>query len=142
VKAGMGGAGIVATGVGAGLGAGGVMASGGGMLAGVAGAATFMLVAPGFGVAGIVRAVNNSKVNGEIGRRHTPLDASAPAGQELALDLFFPLAPSPQRLELEYADAQGQHVLAVDLREALAGLHLGTTVGPNAPAPAETAPPN
>jgi len=130
VKAGMGGAGLVATGVGAGLGAGGIAASGAGMLAGPAGAAAFLLVAPGFGVAGIVRAVNNSKVNGEIGRRHTVLPASAAPGQSLALDLFFPLAPSPDRLEIRYEDGQGEHRLAIDLRQPLAGLHLGTTATP------------
>lgn len=125
VKAGMGGTGLAFTGVGAGLGAGGIAASGGGMLAGSAGAAAFMMVAPAFGVAGIVRAVNNSKVNAEIGRRHTALPATAEPGEPLALDLFFPLAPSPARLQLTYVDAAGEHRLAIDLAAALAGLHLG-----------------
>lgn len=125
VKAGMGGAGLVATGIGAGLGSAGVAASGAGMMAGAAGAAAFMLVAPGFGVAGIARAVNNSKVNREIVRRHSSLPATASPQAEQAFDLFYPLAPSPSRLEITYADAQGQHRLDVDLRAALAGLHLG-----------------
>lgn len=125
VKAGMGGVGLAATGVGAGLGAGGVAASGGGMLAGTAGAMAFVMVAPAFGVAGIVRAVNNSKVNAEIVRRRSALPATAAPGQWLALDLFFPLAPSPDRLDLDYEDATGPHHLAIDLKPALAGLHLG-----------------
>ena len=132
VKAGMGGTGIAFTGVGAGLGAGGIAASGGGMLAGAAGAAAFMMVAPAFGVAGIVRAVNNSKVNTEIGRRHTALPVSVAPGTPVALDLFFPLAPSPDRLQLRYSDSRGEHVLVIDLKAALAGLHLGAA-GANAP---------
>jgi hypothetical protein len=131
VKAGMGGAGFVATGLGAGLGAGGVAASGGGMLAGAAGATAFVMVAPAFGVAGIVRAINNSKVNGEIVRRHTRLPAAAAPAQWQALDLFFPLAPSPDRLELDYEDATGRHTLAIDLKPALAGLHLGNAAAPS-----------
>lgn len=125
VKAGMGGTGLAFTGVGAGLGAGGIAASGGGMLAGAAGATAFMMVAPAFGVAGIVRAVNNSKVNAEIGRRHTALPVSVAPGTAVALDLFFPLAPSPDRLQLLYTDGRGEHVLVIDLKAALAGLHLG-----------------
>ena len=124
VRAGLGGAAIAATGIGAGLGAGGVVASGGGMLGGVAGATTFMLVAPAFGVAGIVRAVNNSKVDKEIRRRQTPLPQAVSRDSDVPLDLFFPLAPSPSAVRITYADATGEHRLEIDIRDALSGLHL------------------
>ena len=88
-------------------------------------AATFMIIAPGFGIAGIVRAVHNSQVNSEIERRHTPLPVELSAAQEQRLDIFFPLAPSPGHVEISYVDAQGEHHLDLDTREALAGLHLG-----------------
>lgn len=124
VRAGLGGAAIAATGIGAGLGAGGMVASGGGMLGGVAGAATFMAIAPAFGVAGIVRAVNNSKVDKEIRRRHTALPRTVTADREHPLDLFFPLAPSPTAVRITYSDGSGEHRLEIDTRTALSGLHL------------------
>jgi hypothetical protein len=124
VRAGLGGAAIAATGIGAGLGAGGIVASGGGMLGGVAGAATFFAIAPAFGVAGIVRAVNNSKVDKEIRRRQTALPQTARTDREQPLDLFFPLAPSPSAVRVTYSDGSGEHVLEIDTRAALSGLHL------------------
>jgi len=38
--------------------------------------------------------------------------------------LYFPIAPSPQRIEITYTDPAGEHVLAIDTVTALAGLHL------------------
>ena len=124
VRAGLGGAAIAATGIGAGLGAGGIVASGGGMLGGVAGAATFFAIAPAFGVAGIVRAVNNSKVDKEIRRRQSALPQTITADREHPLDLFFPLAPSPSAVRITYSDGSGEHRLEIDARAALSGLHL------------------
>jgi hypothetical protein len=125
VKAGLGGGTILAAGLGVSFGAGGAVASGGAMLSGLAGAALFTMMAPGFGVAGIVRAVHNSQVNSEIGRRQTSLPVTEPARGEQQLDLFFPLAPSPRRIEITYVDASGEHQLLLDTHQALAGLHLG-----------------
>jgi len=134
VRAGMGGMAIVATGVGAGLTAGGVAAAGGGLMAPVAGAAAFMAVVPGFAVAGIVRGINNRRVDGEIRKRQSRLPLQAVAGDETALDLFFPLAPSPQRIEIHYRDAAGAaHRLDIDTRPVLAGLHLAPSGAAGAP---------
>ena len=95
VVAGISGKSITATGVGVGLGMGGVAASGGGMLAGAVGAATFLVVAPAFAVAGIFRGVRNGQVNDRIEERQSKLPALIAAGEEQALDLFFLLSPSP-----------------------------------------------
>jgi hypothetical protein len=71
-----------------------------------------------------VRGVHDSKVNKEIERRHTVLPVYIAARTDKRLDVFFPLAPSPSRLEITYSDAQGVHRFDIDTRQALAGLHL------------------
>lgn len=60
-----------------------------------------------------------------IVRRQTALPAAIAASQAQSLDIFFPMAPSPGHVEISYVDAQGEHHLDLDTREALAGLHLG-----------------
>jgi len=96
-------------------------ASGAAAGAAVAGA---VLVAPLLMTAGIVVWVQESRVQSEIKRRSTVFPANVAAGQELPLDVFFPIAPAPQRVEVTYGDASREHVLVIDTRVALAGLHL------------------
>ena len=110
LKAGLGGAGLAAAGLGVSFGAGGAVAGGGAMVSGLAGAMVFTMMAPAFGVAGIVRAVHNSQVNDEILRRQSDLPLNADAGVERRLNLFYPLAPSPRRIQIAYADSHGAHV--------------------------------
>lgn len=132
-KAGMGGAGLLATGAavgavgyGAALGSAyGSMMGGTAAAGGVAAASAMLIAAPVFAVFGIVRAVHNSQVNNEIERRQTTMPVLLSATQTQHLDIFFPLAPSPQRIEITYVDSRGEHRLPVDIRAALAGLHLG-----------------
>lgn len=82
-----------------------------------------LLLAPAFAVGGIVRGVNNSKVNKQIESRQTSLPAVQP-GEEKYLDIFFPLTPSPRQIELTYMDSRGEHKLIIDSSAALNGLHL------------------
>ena len=89
------------------------------------GVAAFLAVTPAFAVAGIVRGVRNGQVNDRIEDRQSKLPAAIAAGEEQALDLFFPLSPSPTRIQITYADAQGaSHQLDIDTSKTLAGLHL------------------
>ena len=135
VKAGRGagtmlvaGAAVTAVGVGAVAAAGyGVAMSGGAAAAGTAGAAAggLLLLGPALAVGGIVRGVNNSKVNNQIELRQTTLPVEIPPGGEIGLDVFFPLAPSPKRVELTYTDTAGEHTLVIDTNIALEGLHIG-----------------
>lgn len=134
VKAGRGagtmlvaGAAVTAAGVGAVAAAGyGVAMSGGAAAAGTAGAAAggLLLLGPALAVGGIVRGVNNSKVNNQIELRQTALPVEIPANEEIGLDVFFPLAPSPKRVELTYTDAAGERTLVIDTNIALDGLHI------------------
>ncbi|NNJ64211.1 MAG: hypothetical protein HKP16_01505, partial [Xanthomonadales bacterium] len=97
-----------------------------GTTAGSAGAAVggVLLLGPVIAVGGVVRGVNNSAVNKQIESRQTQFPLGLPAMEEAALDVFFPLAPSPQRIELTYADDTGEHVLLIDTQTVLDGLHL------------------
>jgi len=94
--------------------------------AGSAGAAAggLLLLGPALAVGGIVRGVNNSKVNNEIELRQTLLPLEIPAGEKHGLNIFFPLAPSPNVVELVYVDATGERSLIIDTSKALDGLHI------------------
>lgn len=72
---------------------------------------------------GIVRAVNNSRVNEEIVRRRTVLPLKADAGRDARLTLFFPMTPLARQVEIVYADARGEHVLRIDISAATPELH-------------------
>ena len=104
----------------------GSIMSGGAATAGGAGAAAggLLLLGPALAVGGIVRGVNNSKVNNQIELRQTVLPHEIPAGEEIDLNAFFPLAPSPKMVELIYTDATGEHSLVIDTSVALDGLHI------------------
>ena len=97
-----------------------------GAAAGTAGAAAggLLLLGPALAVGGIVRGVNNSRVNNEIELRQTALPAEIPAGEETNLNVFFPLAPSPKEVQLTYIDSAGEHTLVMDTSTALEGLHI------------------
>lgn len=94
------------------------MGAGAGMAAGV------VLLAPVLAIGGVKRGLNHSKVDKEIKLRQTVLPHAIPTAQEHNLDLFFPLAPSPQRVELTYADSTGKYNLVIDTSTALRGLHI------------------
>lgn len=99
----------------------GVAAGAGGAGAAVGG---LLLLGPALAVGGVVRGINNSAVNTQIEKRQTafPLDVSG--GEELTLDVFFPLAPSPQSIQLTYMYGEDEHSVVVDTRSALDGLHI------------------
>lgn len=90
-----------------------------------AGALGGLLLGPALVVGGVVKSSNNRAVAREIEWRHTELPVDIAAGDDLVLTLFFALGPSPQRVELTYVDGSGEHVLSIDTRDALHGLHIG-----------------
>ena len=127
VKAGASGdalaaAGALGTGLAYGAGT-AVMAYGGGsaVAAGVIGG---LLLGPVLVVGGMIKSANQREVAQEIHRRHTALPVEIPVAGSRPLDLFFPLAPSPRRIELRYMHDDGEGVLSIDVSAALAGLHL------------------
>ncbi len=131
VKAGRGAATMLVAGAAVtavGVGAASVWAYGGAWGAAGGAAATaasgLLLLGPAVAVGGIARGVNNSAVNKQIEQRQTTLPLGVPAGGEVALDVFFPLAPSPGMVEVVYTDAHGENSLFIDTSAALHGLHI------------------
>ncbi len=113
------GAGVVAAAGTSGLGA-AAMAGGGA----AAGAAAVVVLVPVLAVSGVFRGINNSKVNNQIESRQTLLPIVLEEKEKKNLVLFFPLSPSPRRIEISYVDRRGDHTLIVDTQAALDGLHL------------------
>jgi hypothetical protein len=72
----------------------------------------------------IVQNINRNKVAKEIWKRHTFLPVTINSHQDLLLDIFYPLAPSPTQLEITYMVAGVEETLVVNTSEALNGLHL------------------
>lgn len=68
--------------------------------------------------AGVVRLVNNVRVNSEIQRRRTTLPVDLARGEEASIDVFFPVTPLSERAEVVYIDGQGEHRLQVDTSQA------------------------
>lgn len=83
-----------------------------------------LILAPVFVVGGVFRGVNNGRVSNQIESRYTPMPVALKNGEESALNIFFPLSPSPRQIELTYVDSEGEHVIVVDTQAALNGLHL------------------
>ena len=125
VKAGVGGGALLLTGVlsaNVGMSAGAAAVYGSSAAAGAAAGA--LVLAPVLVVGGVVKGVNNSKVNDEIENRQTTLPLQVEPGESQALDMFFPISPSPLRVRIDYHDATGEHTLVLDTSTALHGLHL------------------
>ncbi len=104
----------------------GALVSGG--MASVSGAAAaasgMLIVGPALAAGGVVRGVNNARVNERIETQHTELPTVIPVAGDQQLRLFFPITPSPQRLVLTYRDGEdtARHIV-VDTSFVLAGLH-------------------
>jgi hypothetical protein len=125
VKAGIGGGAlVVAGGLSAGVGAGAGVAAVYGSGAAVGATAGALVLAPVLVVGGVVKGVNNSKVNNQIETRQTALPLQVEPGSSQILDLFFPIAPSPLEVRVEYGDSSGGHTIVLDTRDVLNGLHL------------------
>lgn len=92
--------------------------------AAAAGALAGLVLAPVLAVGGLVKSANQKKVADEIQRRHTDLPVEIATGDSREFDLFFALGPSPRYVELSYVDDAGEHVLRIDTRAALDGLHI------------------
>jgi len=95
-----------------------------GSTAAATGALAMIAVAPVLLVGGVVVTVNNNKVEKELKRRHSMLPRHLEPGQTGHLDLFFPLVPSPQRIDLNYRLDGVGHTVTVDFAGSLDGLHI------------------
>ncbi len=137
VEAGAGPGTLLASGgvafVGGGMVAGKVLASAlmGGFASGSTVASTAGMAATGLFIAGPVIAVNglikasrHRAVDAEIQNRRTALPVEIMPGDELTFTVYFPIAPSPQALTLEYTQGEDELRLFIDTAEVLDGLHI------------------
>ncbi len=89
-----------------------------------AGAAAGLLIGPAIVTIGVVQVVRNKKVAREIRHRRTRLPLLLAPQNAVTLDLFFPLAPSPRQLVLDYRIGGDDYRLDVNTESALWGLHI------------------
>lgn len=83
-----------------------------------------MVAGPVLIVGGIVKAVNNEKVDDEIAARHTPLPFELEPGAVQNIDVFFPVAPSPSRVSVSYLSGEESGVIDIPTAAPLSGLHM------------------
>ncbi len=83
-----------------------------------------LVVGPALVIGGYVRKSNQRAVNREIRRRRSRFPIELAPGEEKLLHLFFPIAPSPQALKLEYYGDQSVRQIELDTSAAMRGLHL------------------
>ena len=127
VKAGLGGGAMLAAGV-----LGGTAAVGAGAAAlymsSAAAAATLgvLLAAPALAAGGVVKSINQHRVDERISQLHAALPFSLGPDETRGVNFFFPLAPSPRKLEVIYlvTGEDSERMLEVDISSALEGLHL------------------
>jgi hypothetical protein len=125
VKAGAGAGAMIIAGTAVGI-AGVGLAAGGALLTtgAAAAAATGILLAPVLAAGGIMKGVNNEKVARQIAARQSTLPLVLKGGEVRNVTFFFPLAPSPQKIEVGYSSITSKHILPIDTHEILQGLHI------------------
>jgi len=111
--------------VGAGIGA--SIASGGGI---TVSAATFttaggavLVAAPAILIGGIVKAMNNGKINKEIQRRQSSFPVPISKKSSSVIDVFYSAIPSPRGIKIEYLVNNEARSLEVPLGNNFEGLH-------------------
>ncbi len=90
-------------------------------------ASGLLIAGPALITTGVVRSVNNAKVDEQIEIRHTPLPLHIDPEEQASLKLFFPIVPSPRYLLLSYSNGTSEYRLAVDTSSKLEGLHVTST---------------
>lgn len=114
---------VVSTGVGAGIASTGSVALSAGTLT-TAGGAVFVAV-PVLAVGGIIKIVNNSKINNKIQERNTELPLKIE--NSTLVDLFYPAVPSPKKIIINYKVNETSHSLTIDLADYFKLLHYKIT---------------
>jgi hypothetical protein len=89
-----------------------------------------MALAPVLLVGGAVESYQEERVAREMITRHTPLPYDIEPATQQNITWFFPLSPSPQRLDVTYVDPTGERTLSLNVGDMLKGLHLGDMHGP------------
>lgn len=72
----------------------------------------------------MVHDAGERNVGRALPKRATTLPVSIASGEPARLNVFFPFAPSPEKLEVRYELNGSPSILEVDISEATSGLHL------------------
>jgi hypothetical protein len=98
-----------------------------GSAASIAGMAVATYVAAGaLAGAGVIKLVNNTQVQSEIERRHTPVPAAI-GGSASTVVVFFPIVPLPSAVEISYVDGAAENLVRLPLTAVLAETHAPST---------------
>lgn len=111
---------VLGTGLGAGVASGGSVAVSAGTLTTAGGAV--VVAVPAIAIGGIIKIVNNSKVNNRIQDRQTLLPLQMNDRLNL-LDIFYPATPSPTQINVTYLIDEQKHSLNLMLPENFKALH-------------------
>jgi hypothetical protein len=87
-------------------------------------AAAAIVATPLMAIGGIMRMVNNSKVNNEIQKRKSTLPLDVPAMNQQIVDLFFPVSPAVQQIVISYSIGIEEHQLRLDIKQQTENLHI------------------
>ena len=110
----------VGAGLGAGIASGGSVAFSAGTLTTAGGAV--VVAVPAVAIGGIIKVVNNSKVNNKIQERQNLLPQALVKGSNI-LNIFYPAIPSPSLITIKYLFSSKEHQLKIVLSEKFKGLH-------------------
>jgi hypothetical protein len=91
---------------------------------GYAGLGLMVIAAPVLIVRGAAENREEDLVAREIVTRATPLPTLIGSGLQKRVTVFFPIAPSPRRIEVSYADSHGDQTFTLEAPALLNGLHI------------------
>ena len=111
----------IGTGVGAGVASTGAISTGAGTLTTAGGAV--VVAVPALAIGGVMKVVNNRKINKQIKKRHTTLPLTLAASQVEVVDLFYSAVPGPKSVEIWYSESGNNQVIKLDLGERFNKLH-------------------
>jgi hypothetical protein len=113
---------LVGAGIGAGVASGGSLAISAGTLTTAGGAVIVAL--PLAAIGGVLKIVNNNRINNRIKTRQNILPEKLLANSEHNFNILFPATPSPRSIKVVYTLKNETHTIVLDLKENFESLHL------------------
>ena len=83
-----------------------------------------LVIVPALAIGGIVKIMNNSKIDKNIKKRQINFPISILANDETNYNVFYPGIPSPLLIAVDYENELGNKKLLINTQEALNGLHI------------------
>jgi len=83
-----------------------------------------VVLSPALIIGGTMRNIRHNEISEMIVERHSNLPILLKSEEEQVQHFFFPIAPSPQQVEITYVSDAKARKLVIDTKSALRGLHL------------------